>query len=89
MIILKVICFIPHIFEVYRDSNQLTYIKASCKVNTTGQRWLNELATFNFSIHYKPAAQNHVANTLIRCPIHEDYCISEYEYSDLYDAGGN
>ena len=74
-------------FEVYRDSNPLTYIKASCKVNTRGHRWLNELASFNFYIHYKPATQSHVANTLIRFPIHKDNCISEY--SELYDAGGN
>ena len=74
----------PH-FEVYTDFKPLTYIKTSCKVNAIGQRWVNELASYNFSIPYKPGAQNHVANTLSRFPIHKDSCISEY--SELCEAG--
>ena len=58
MIILK-ICFTPRILK-YTDFNPLTYIKTSCKVNAIGQRWVNELASFSFSVHYKPGAQNHV-----------------------------
>ena len=42
----------PH-FEVYTDFNPLIYIKTSCKLNATGKRWANELASYNFSIHYK------------------------------------
>ena len=45
---------------------------------------MNELQNLNFSIHYKPGAQNHVADTLSRFPIHKDNCISEY--SELCDA---
>ena len=45
---------------------------------------MNELASFSFSVHYKPGAQNHVADTLSSFPIHKDGCISEY--SDLCDA---
>ena len=74
----------PH-FEVYTYFNPLTYIKTSCKLNATGQRWVNELASYNFSIHYKPGAQNHVADTLSRFPIHKDSCVSEY--GELCDAG--
>ena len=44
-------------FHVYTDYNPLTYIKTSSKVNSTGQRWINELASFNISIHYKPSVQ--------------------------------
>ena len=72
-------------FEVYTDFNPLTYIKTSCKVNATGQRWVNELASFNVFIHYKPGAQNHVVDTLSGLPIHKDNCISEY--SELRDTG--
>ena len=72
----------PH-FEVYTDFNPLNYIKTSCKLNATGQRWVNELASFNFSIYYKPGAQNRVADTLSRFPIHKNNCISEY--SELCD----
>ena len=81
VIILK-ICFTPRILK-YTDFNPLTYIKTICKVNAIGQRWVNELASFSFSVHYKPGAQNHVADTLSSFPIHKDGCISEY--SDLCD----
>ena len=45
----------PH-FEVYIDFNPLTYIKTTSKVNATGQRWVNESASFNCSVDYKPGA---------------------------------
>ena len=72
-------------FEVYTDINPLTYIKTSCQVNASSHRWVNELASFNFSIHYKPGAENNVAATLNRIPIQKDNYISEY--SELCDAG--
>ena len=46
---------------------------------------MNKLASFNFSIHYKPGAQNHAGDTLSRFLIHRDSCISEY--SELCGAG--
>ena len=46
---------------------------------------MKELASFNFFIHYKLGSQNHVADTLIRFPIHKDSCINKY--SELCDAG--
>ena len=49
--------YVPE-FHVYTDCSPLTYIKASSKVNATGQSWINELANFNFSLHYKPGTQN-------------------------------
>ena len=75
--------YLPH-FEVHTDFNPLTYIKTSCKLDATGQRWVNDLTSFDFFIHYKPSAQNHVADTLSRFPIHKDNCISEY--SELCNA---
>ena len=74
----------PH-FDAYTNFKPLTYIKTNCKVNAISQRWVNELAGFNFFIHYKPGAQNHVAYTLCMFPTHKDSCISEY--SELCDAG--
>ena len=69
----------------HTDFNPLTYVKTSCKVNAkTGQRWVKKLASFNFSNHYKPGAQKHLASTLRRFLIHKDSCISEY--SELCDA---
>ena len=55
-------------FDVYTDYNPLTYIKTSCKLNATGQRWVNDLSNFNFTIHYKPGIQNIVADALSRYP---------------------
>lgn len=60
--------YTPH-FDIYTDNNPLVYLKTSCKLNATGQRWVNELANFQFSIHYKPGVQNVVADTLSRYPI--------------------
>ena len=59
---------VPH-FDVHTDYNPLTYIKNSCKVNATGERWINELTDFNFPVHYKPGVENVVADTLTRLPI--------------------
>ena len=59
VIILKIMFYSPH-FEVYTDFDPLTYIKISFKVNATGQRWLNELVSFNFPIHYKPGAKKNM-----------------------------
>ena len=87
--------YFPH-FEVYTSFNPLTYIKTSCKVNDSGQRRVNKLASFNFSIHYKPGVQNYVAETLSRFPIHKDSCISEHnelcdtdEIKSILDAAVN
>ena len=55
-------------FDVYTDFNPLTYIKTSCKLNATGQRWVNELVNFQFSVNYKPGNQNNVPDSLRRFP---------------------
>ena len=43
-------------------------IKPTCKLNTAGQIWVNDLANFNFSINYKPGIQNNVADIESRLP---------------------
>ena len=40
-------------FEVVTDNNPLTYILTTAKLNTTGLRWISELANFQFSIKYR------------------------------------
>ena len=61
--------YVPH-FDVYTDYNLLTYIKSSCKVNATRQRWINnELTDFNFTVHYKPGVGNVVADAMNRLPV--------------------
>ena len=37
-------------FVVYTDNNPLLYVTSTAKLNACGQRWVNELADYNFSI---------------------------------------
>ena len=53
-------------FEVYTDNNPLTYILSTAKLDACGQRWVAELANFNFTLHYKPGSTNTVADALSR-----------------------
>ena len=57
-----------HPFDVYTDNNPLTYVLSSAKLNAVGMRWVNELADFNFAIHYKPGKTNIDADYLSRRP---------------------
>ena len=43
-------------FTVYTDNNPLTYAVSSDKLNTTGLRWVGELA--DFTIQYLPGSIN-------------------------------
>ena len=54
--------------EVYTDSDPLLYVLSSAKLNTTGQRWVNELADFNINIHYNPGRNNTDSDALSRFP---------------------
>ena len=56
-------------FLVYTDNNPLTYVLTSAKLNAVGQRWVNELADFNFNIKYKPGKENVDADFLSRRPM--------------------
>uniref|UniRef100_A0A3P8TE73 Gypsy retrotransposon integrase-like protein 1 n=2 Tax=Amphiprion percula TaxID=161767 RepID=A0A3P8TE73_AMPPE len=61
-------------FVVYTDNNPLTYVLTTAKLNASGQRWVAELADFNFSIKYRPGKTNADADGLSRMPMDfEDY----------------
>ena len=60
--------YVPH-FKIYTDNNPVTYITTAGRLSATGQRWVNELAEFNFSIHYSPGKQDVIADTLSRPPV--------------------
>ena len=53
-------------FVVYTDNNPLTYVLSTSKLNATSQRWVNELADYNFTIKYRPGAPNRDADSLSR-----------------------
>uniref|UniRef100_A0A8C1GXL0 Gypsy retrotransposon integrase-like protein 1 n=1 Tax=Cyprinus carpio TaxID=7962 RepID=A0A8C1GXL0_CYPCA len=59
-------------FVVRTDNNPLTYILTSAKLNVTGHRWLVALATYDFSVQYKPGKQNVDADVLSRYPNNRD-----------------
>ena len=65
-------------FDIYTDFNPMTYLFTSAKVNATGQRWVNELSNFNFSIHYKPGIEKVVADSLSRYPLLQEYNLEQY-----------
>ena len=56
----------------------MTYLVTSAIVNATGQRWVNELSNFNFSIHYKIGIENVAADLLSRYPLPQECNLEEY-----------
>ena len=55
-------------FEVYTDNNPLTYVLTTAKLDATGQRWIANLANYNFKIHYRSGKSNIDADALSRIP---------------------
>lgn len=53
-------------FDAYTDSNPMSYVLSSAKLDATGHRWLAELSLFDFQIHYKSGKMNVDAGTLSR-----------------------
>ena len=45
-------------FDVYTDSNPLTYILTSTKLDAVGQCWVAALANYNFQLYYKTGKSN-------------------------------
>uniref|UniRef100_A0A3B3I0W1 Gypsy retrotransposon integrase-like protein 1 n=1 Tax=Oryzias latipes TaxID=8090 RepID=A0A3B3I0W1_ORYLA len=55
-------------FKVVTDSNPLTYLLTSAKLDATSYRWLSALSTFDFKIEYRAGKQNTDADGLSRRP---------------------
>ena len=51
---------------VYTDNNPLTYINTKAKLPAIEQRWVSDMASFNFTIKYKPGIRNGNADGLCR-----------------------
>ena len=45
-------------FDIYTDSNPLTYVLTTAKLDAMGHRWTAGLANYNFHIHYKSWKSN-------------------------------
>uniref|UniRef100_A0A3B3DXT9 Gypsy retrotransposon integrase-like protein 1 n=1 Tax=Oryzias melastigma TaxID=30732 RepID=A0A3B3DXT9_ORYME len=55
-------------FTVVTDSNPLTYILTSAKLDATGYRWLAALSNFSFKLQFRAGKQNLDADGLSRRP---------------------
>lgn len=55
-------------FTVVTDSNPLTYILTSAKLDATSHRWLSALSTYSFKLQYRAEKQNVDADALSRRP---------------------
>ena len=53
-------------FKVFTDNNPLLYIMSLDKPNATTQRWVSDLADYNFTIHYRPGKVKKDADCLSR-----------------------
>ncbi|KAM9741692.1 uncharacterized protein ACNS7B_012695 isoform 1-T1 [Menidia menidia] len=64
-------------FTVVTDSNPLTYVLSSAKLDATGHRWLAALSTYSFKLQYRAGKQNLDADALSRRS-HEDNSIDQH-----------
>ena len=74
-------------FEVVTDNNPLTYVLTTAKLNTTGLRWISQLANFQFTIRYRSGKKHIDADYLSRHPI-DEFEILEKE-SDVAISSGD
>ena len=73
-------------FKIYTYNNPAIYITTTGRLSATGQRWVNELAKFNFWIHHGPGKQNVIADTLSR-PSTNTYAECMEAYTKLISSG--
>lgn len=73
------------------DSNTLTYILTSAKLDVTSYRWLSTLSTYSFKLQYRARKQNVNADALSRRPHGElmDDHVSEKEKESIYKFTAN
>ena len=62
-------------FKVHTDNNPLTYFLTIPNMDAMKQRWINELAKYDFSLEYQKGKNNTVVNALIR--ISEEHLLDE------------
>jgi transposase InsO family protein len=55
-------------FTILTDNNPLTYVLTSAKLDATSHRWVAALASYDFSILYRPGVNNADADGMSRLP---------------------
>ena len=58
-------------FTVLTDNNPLTYVLTSAKLDACGHRWVAALASYDFSITYRPGKSNADGDAMSRHPLLE------------------
>ena len=80
-------------FKVFTDNNPLLYVMGLEKPNATTQRWVSDLADYNFSIHYRPGKINSDADCLSRMPLdigkYVDLCSEEINLNIFQEMVGS
>ena len=81
-------CYLSYadMFKVFTDNNPLLYVMTKPKTDVTMQRWVSELAEFNFTIHYRAGKVNRDADCLSRLPLEIDVYTSLCGESVTRDA---
>ena len=68
-------------FRAFTDNNPLVYLMEANKLNAYGERWVSELAEYQFTIKYRPGIINRDADCLSRLPLdverYMDLCSEE------------
>ena len=77
------IYLLGHHFKVCTNNNPLTYFLTLPNMDAMKQRWINELAKYNFSLEYQKGKNNTVADALIRI---SDKCLSDEEAEKVLEA---
>ena len=69
--------FQTYLLGCHTDNNPRMYIPTSPNMDATKQRWINELAKYNFSLEYQKGKNNTLADALSR--INEEHLPDEAE----------
>ena len=69
-----IILVMQFFFGAFTDNNPRVYLMEANKLNAYGERWVLELAEFNFSIKYRPGIIHQDSDCLSRLPLDVDKC---------------
>ena len=70
-------------FKVHKDTNPLMYFLTSSNIDIMKQRWINELAKYDFPLEYQKGKNNMVADALGRT---KETCLSDKEAEKVLKA---
>ena len=59
-------------FVVRTDNNRWTYVLTTPNLDAMGHRWIDALASFEFSLEYQKGMDNGAADALSRVPVNHN-----------------